>query len=146
MPYVKQTWNTGDIITAEKLNHIEDGLEELLNPQKTILLEETTFTARKRVDFFVADIPYLEMSHRNVVVVYDGAEYSCTREFDEEEGYYYGAPFDYDSELYDFSEYPFSILTYSESDTGITVAEEGEHTVEVYTYESSDEPTTVGPN
>lgn len=30
MAYTKQTWNTGDIITAEKLNHIEDGLEELL--------------------------------------------------------------------------------------------------------------------
>ena len=28
MAYTKQTWNNGDIITAEKLNHIEDGIAE----------------------------------------------------------------------------------------------------------------------
>lgn len=27
MAYEKQTWNDGDIITAEKLNHIEDGID-----------------------------------------------------------------------------------------------------------------------
>lgn len=27
MTYVKQTWQTGDVITAEKLNHIESGVE-----------------------------------------------------------------------------------------------------------------------
>ena len=26
MSYTKQTWNTGDIITAQKLNHMEDGI------------------------------------------------------------------------------------------------------------------------
>ena len=26
MSYVKQTWQTGDVVTAEKLNHIEDGV------------------------------------------------------------------------------------------------------------------------
>ena len=26
MAYTKQTWNNGDIITADKLNHIEDGI------------------------------------------------------------------------------------------------------------------------
>lgn len=26
MAYEKQTWNTGDVITEEKLNHIEDGI------------------------------------------------------------------------------------------------------------------------
>lgn len=28
MSYTKQTWNTGDVITAEKLNHMEDGIME----------------------------------------------------------------------------------------------------------------------
>ena len=27
MAYAKQTWANGDIITAEKMNHIEDGIE-----------------------------------------------------------------------------------------------------------------------
>lgn len=26
MTYIKQTWATGDVITAEKLNHMEDGI------------------------------------------------------------------------------------------------------------------------
>lgn len=26
MAYTKQTWECGDIITAEKLNHMEDGI------------------------------------------------------------------------------------------------------------------------
>ena len=29
MSYTKQTWQTGDTITAEKLNHIEDGLDDV---------------------------------------------------------------------------------------------------------------------
>lgn len=28
MAYTKQTWVTGDTITAEKLNHVEDGIGE----------------------------------------------------------------------------------------------------------------------
>ena len=28
MSYTKQTWTTGDTITAEKLNHMEDGISE----------------------------------------------------------------------------------------------------------------------
>lgn len=28
MSYIKQTWETGDTITAEKLNHIEDGIDD----------------------------------------------------------------------------------------------------------------------
>lgn len=26
MAYTKQTWECGDVITAEKLNHMEDGI------------------------------------------------------------------------------------------------------------------------
>ena len=29
MSYTKQTWETGDIITAEKLNHIENGVQDI---------------------------------------------------------------------------------------------------------------------
>lgn len=35
MSYVKQTWATGDVITASKLNHIETGIEELNNSGET---------------------------------------------------------------------------------------------------------------
>lgn len=28
MAYTKQNWNNGDVITADKMNHIEDGIVE----------------------------------------------------------------------------------------------------------------------
>ena len=28
MAYTKNTWNTGDVVTSEKLNHIEDGVKD----------------------------------------------------------------------------------------------------------------------
>lgn len=31
MNYEKNIWTSGDVITAEKLNHIEDALAEMLN-------------------------------------------------------------------------------------------------------------------
>lgn len=32
MAYEKQTWQTGDIITAEKLNHLEGGVQNAFSP------------------------------------------------------------------------------------------------------------------
>lgn len=29
--YFKQTWNNGDVITSAKMNHIEDGIENVDN-------------------------------------------------------------------------------------------------------------------
>lgn len=35
MAYKKHTWETGEVITAEKLNHIEEGVAEINgNPSK----------------------------------------------------------------------------------------------------------------
>ena len=38
MSYTKTTWQNGDTITAEKLNHIEDGVENLSNNSNILLL------------------------------------------------------------------------------------------------------------
>ena len=50
MSYEKQTWQTGDIITAEKLNHMEDGIKEapgyiVTNNKTTIFEGELTTTS-----------------------------------------------------------------------------------------------------
>lgn len=53
MAYEKQTWQSGDIITAEKLNYIENGLETISdNSSKTHLIvnlqeEDQTYTLDK---------------------------------------------------------------------------------------------------
>ena len=33
--YFKQTWNNGDVITSAKMNHIEDGIENVDNSVPT---------------------------------------------------------------------------------------------------------------
>ena len=37
MSYVKQTWSDGDVITEEKLNHIEDGIESASEAGATVV-------------------------------------------------------------------------------------------------------------
>ena len=41
MAYEKQTWTTGEVITAEKLNHMEDGIKDNENKDT---IEVTFFT------------------------------------------------------------------------------------------------------
>ena len=41
MSYTKQTWANGDVITADKLNHIEDGINSANSNSNTLLV---TFT------------------------------------------------------------------------------------------------------
>lgn len=41
MAYEKQTWETGEVITAEKLNHIEDGIMENGSGNNLIILPFT---------------------------------------------------------------------------------------------------------
>lgn len=51
MAYEKQTWTTGEVITAEKLNHMEDGIGgssiEPLEITITYDYDEGTYTANK---------------------------------------------------------------------------------------------------
>ena len=44
MAYTKQTWNNGDIITAEKLNHMEDGIASGGVMAVNLTYDESTLT------------------------------------------------------------------------------------------------------
>lgn len=45
MSYIKQEWNTGDVITAEKLNHMEDGIS---SGNRLILYEVVSYNPEVR--------------------------------------------------------------------------------------------------
>lgn len=48
MSYEKNTWNKGDVITAEKLNNVESGIEEInVSYEKTTWETGDTITAEK---------------------------------------------------------------------------------------------------
>lgn len=59
MAYSKQTWVTGDVITADKLNHIEDGLEAVSDYDLVLL------TTTIRLDAITADNTSIESGNFN---------------------------------------------------------------------------------
>lgn len=79
MPYEKQTWTTGDTITAEKLNHIEDGIENNIGYEcETNVVNETITTSNNGIGSFTGDFKYVgEINALNELeVIFDGIEYT----------------------------------------------------------------------
>ena len=74
MSYTKQTWNTGDVITAQKLNHMEDGIESVGG------LFVVHITQNDGGEY-VADKTYAEIeavydsANDVIMAVYDGSPY-----------------------------------------------------------------------
>ena len=58
MAYEKQNWNNGDVITAEKLNHIEDGIAEGGSGGGNFVVN---FTYDMQTDDITADKTYQEI-------------------------------------------------------------------------------------
>ena len=72
MAYEKQTWKTGDVITEEKLNHMEDGISNVGG----IFFVKSTYSITANQN--VLDKTWQEIkdafSNGNVVVINDGTE------------------------------------------------------------------------
>lgn len=43
MAYTKQTWTTGDTVTADKLNHIESGIEGASSSSSNVVVVHVTW-------------------------------------------------------------------------------------------------------
>ena len=76
MAYEKQTWNTGDIITAEKLNHMEDGINGNTDSASGLVLHITQVgNTEMRLDKTYSEILSAMLSGTYVVLVAgNGAE------------------------------------------------------------------------
>ena len=85
MAYEKQTWETGDIITADKLNHIEDGIENSENgyectKEETVVFEGTlTVNSATGSFYFVNFTPTESFNSEFVVVNLDGTNYTLPK-------------------------------------------------------------------
>ena len=58
--YIKQTWNNGDVITSAKMNHIEDGIEnvEKSTPTSAIVNSSGLMTFRNGMTtLFTVQLP-----------------------------------------------------------------------------------------
>lgn len=109
MAYEKQTWQCGDTITADKMNHIEDGIANVdvgysCTEEWVTLTDESVTTEAGNVTNegdFIYDTP---ITADTVKVAFNGVEYTCQRMIEGD----YGAPYNGSTETFDWSEYPFN--------------------------------------
>ena len=71
MSYTKQTWTSGDVITANKLNHIEDGIENVDNNSQESLIIEMVYDSTNTMlisNILTSDVVSAFQSGRQVIV------------------------------------------------------------------------------
>lgn len=146
MAYEKQTWVNGDVITAEKLNHMEDGIAEgggcdcgfectetetaLFNETVTVVEYNGMYTAQ--LDY-VASEPIMELT-----ITFDGTHYVC-------QGINAGGQIvfggvDPITQSFDFTNYPFAVLLGADKSILFTNTD-GTHTIAASVSEISTETT-----
>lgn len=113
MAYEKYTWVDGELITAEKLNHMEDGIAEGGDcgyecTETTEQLFTETVTTAERGGYYFASLNYAEpIEADELIVVFNGTEYVCPKIVSEGTVFYGG--FDPNTATPDFTNYPFAI-------------------------------------
>lgn len=142
MAYEKHNWVCGETITADLLNNLEGGVEEALeccgsgagygcNEEFTLLTGETVTTVESDV-YSYAQLAYSSLIDADTLkVTFNGAEYICPRNDIDGD---YGAPYDPDTPTYDWSEYPFNIVSYTEDGVAIsylTTETAGTYTIKI---------------
>lgn len=129
MTYTPINWQTGDTITAEKLNRCDNGW----SVESTQLLSETVTTVSQD-GFYVGTLTYSGfIDSDTIIVTFDGTDYTCSRMSPSGAPFAdYGASWNDDLGEYDFSEFPFCLFS-EEVGSNITTQVAGEHTIAVKT-------------
>lgn len=135
MAYTPINWQTGDTITAEKLNKMDNGW----GYESTQLFSETVTTAEDSDGFNVGTLVYSNfIDSDNLTVTFDGTDYTCNNiapsgaPFAE-----FGATWSDTLGNYDYSEYPFHLVSNDGGTNEIMTETAGTHTI------SSDDSTIV---
>lgn len=122
MAYTPINWQTGDTITAAKLNRCDNGWAV----ESTQLFSETVTTAGQG-ELYSAAFAYQTgpIDGDAITVTFGGTDYECVR-IDAFGGYYYGGFGEYGP---DFTDYPFCISSDMRSGNMIYTASAGTYTV-----------------
>lgn len=124
MAYTPINWQTGDTITAEKLNRCDNGWSA--ESSSTTICEESVTTATGDMGIPEAVLSYSsEITADTLIITLNGTDYNCPK-IDFNETYFYGG-FDADDGAPDFSTYPFffwadSKTLYTETEGSYSVA------------------------
>ncbi len=96
MAYEKQTWNTGDVITEEKLNHMEDGIATgggIYSYGEVALLDDEVTTVKEQGAPFAHGDTSLQIEllpKTNIKVIFSGVEYTLPYSASDFLGNYWG--------------------------------------------------------
>lgn len=124
MAYTPINWQTGDVITAEKLNKMDNGWG-ITSAQ---LFSETVTTVNDGSEN-IGNLTYTALIDApTITVTFNGSDYVCERHAAIGDSYSYGAEIGMGST--DFSEYPFYIST-MDGDNSIATETAGTYTVAV---------------
>ena len=94
--YSKQTWKTGDVITQEKLNHMEDGISTgggIYTYSEVSLFDGSVITAKQSegVSFTSATITLQgDLPKSDISVTFNGQDYTLPYGYSERLGDYWG--------------------------------------------------------
>lgn len=134
MTYTPINWQTGDIITAEKLNKMDNGWAVESSSQQIFSEMVTTELNPEHPDEPAwGDFTYsAQITADTVTVTFDGTDYACTK-VDSEGSNVYGG---WGDEVADFTNYPFAIVS-DPGENAICTATGGTHTVSVASTSSS---------
>lgn len=111
MAYTPINWQTGDTITAEKMNKMDNGW----GMQNTEVVNETVTTAEES-GMNSAQLDYSSIINADTItVIFDGTEYTCQRN-DRVDGFFYGGISDQGPV---FTDYPFALSSVKADDITI---------------------------
>lgn len=145
MSYEKQTWQTGDVITAVKLNHMEDGIA---NPGYTVETQAVEVVPEQTVEtvkgsgslppyaighFVLAEgITSLDDVPDTLTITFNGTEYVCSNHSANTQYKAYGANTDVGrDETIDWSVYPFEALITSDMGGQLNTESAGTYTIKM---------------
>lgn len=119
MSYNKRTWANGNVVGAVDLNRMEQGIEDASGDSgfsctetKTLLTEESVTAEQIRPGGVQGSFTNLESVTADLLcVTFNGTEYICEKRNPKESINEYGATYDMSTDTFDWSVYPFSIIS-----------------------------------
>lgn len=139
MAYNKYTWVDGELITAEKLNHMEDGIAEgggcdcgFECTETTEQLFNETVTTVEHDGVCFAQLNYLGLiTADELTVIFNGTQYICPKIIvNGADGAYYGGV-NPSTGAPDFTDFPFSISAIDVNANMLVTETAGTYTLEV---------------
>lgn len=135
MSYEKTNWSSGDVITAEKLNKIESGIESSTGYETTetreVFFESDITTKAGSNDFATYSIDFNYQYIPDVLyITFNGVEYLC-KKIKVQDGnnvnFYYGGK---DTDGFNFIDYPFVFVLHN-SGLGFITKNAGTYTFKI---------------